>query len=863
MRRVPRRALPMRVFNLAAMLALLGLCACSGGFQGGTPQAPSVSQPASITVMVGQTATFSVTATGTGPLTYQWFQNATAIPGATGSTYTISDAGMSQSGSTFTVIVSNGQGSAKGGPATLTVQNSAPVAKSLVPSNASPAYGATVLLVPTFSGGTAMIGSTGVGSSDLAANAVSGSSYPTPALTAGKTYTLTVKDSKGNIVSTTCLVTPSVVALTPITPANQTEAPGNVNFATTATGGVTNTVTWSATGGTFVGNVWTSPTVVGTYTIKATSVDNPSVFVTTTTTIGGPVIHTQPVSQHDCSGGAITLSVAASYATSYQWNFNGTPIPGATSATYSVANASSANAGNYSVTVSNGTSASVTSNIAVVAVGSSITSNPVNLSLHPTQTGTFSVVAQGLSPFTYQWYQIPSGGSSGTAIPGATSAVYRTPAVDISYNGAKYYAGVTDSCAGTPLNSTNAALTVTVANVSPTIITQPVGQSVAVGGATSYTVVATGSGTLTYQWYVIPAGGAVGAKITGATSATYNVPATSTTIANDQDKYYVIVSNPYGQAISQPATLAVGAGILITQQPQTAYVDVDGTATYTVAATSTLPLTYQWYEAPAGTSAFAPIAGATGTTFTISPAALTDNGAVFHVIVSNGTPVTATSDSAAIFVGPLAQVSNLCDTHWNAIDDAITEPSCSYQLTASTGNQHGEIVWPTLISTDNIQLSFTVTLSNPSATPADGFTVVLGDPSLGATPTSIGSTGMGLGAEGIPGLVFALDTYLNAGDPTVPYVGVGRGEAAMFEKPWFFVNTNIPQLVTSSMPITHSYTVTLVQGALTVTLDGSVVISGNVTPPPIAYLYVTASTGGSWETTVISNVFAVVSQPPN
>jgi hypothetical protein len=55
----------------------------------------------------------------------------------------------------------------------------------------------------------------------------------------------------------------------------------------------------------------------------------------------------------------------------------------------------------------------------------------------------------------------------------------------------------------------------------------------------------------------------------------------------------------------------------------------------------------------------------------------------------------------------------------------------------------------------------------------------------------------------------------------------------------------------------------LVQGALTVTLDGSVVISGNVTPPPIAYLYVTASTGGSWETTVISNVFAVVSQPPN
>jgi hypothetical protein len=863
MRRVPRRALPMCVFSFAATLALLSLCACSGGFQGGTPSAPSVSQPASVTVTVGQTATFSVTASGTGPLTYQWFQNGTAIPGATGSTYAIPDAGMSQSGTTYTVVVSNGQGSAKGGPATLTVQSSAPIAKSLLPSNATPAYGATVLLVPTFSGGTATIGSTGVGSSDITANAVSGSSYPTPALTSGKTYTLTVKDSKGNIVSTTCLVTPSAVALTPITPANQTEAPGNVSFTTTATGGITNTVTWSATGGTFAENIWTSPIIVGTYTIKATSVDNPSVFVTTTTTITGPVINTQPVSQHDCSNGAITLSVAASYATSYQWNFNGAPIPGATSSTYSVANASSANAGSYSVTVSNGTTPSVTSNVAVVAVGSSITSNPVNLSLHPTQVGTFSVVAQGLSPFTYQWYQIPSGGSTGTAISGATSPVYTTPAVDISYNGAKYYAAVTDSCAGIPLNSTQAALTVTAANVSPTIITQPAGQTVPVGGTTSYTVVATGSGTLAYQWYVIPAGGAVGTKITGATSATYNVPATSTTIANDQDKYYVVVSNAYGQAISQQATLAVGAGILITQQPQTVYVDVGGTATYTVAATSTLPLTYQWYEAPAGTSAFAPIAGATNTTYMLSPAALTDNGDVFRVVVSNGTPVTATSDTAAIFVGPLAQVPDLCDTHWSAIDNAITEPSCSYQLTASTGNQHGEIVWPTLISTDNIQLSFTVTLSNPSATPADGFTIVLGDPSLGATPTSIGSTGMGLGAEGIPGLVFAFDTYHNPGDPTVPYVGVGRGEAALFEDPWFFVNTNIPQLVSSSIPITHSYTVTLVQGALTVTLDGSVVISGNVTPPPIAYLYVTASTGGSWETTLISNVSAVVSQPPN
>ena len=144
------------------------------------------------------------------------------ITGATSSTYTTSATAAGQSGTVFTVVVTNAGGSATSGPATLTVTSpAAPLAKSIVPSNATPLWGATVMLVPTFSGGTATIGSSGVGSSDITANAVSGASYPTPALTAGKTYTLTVTDSKGNVVSTTCVVTPSVVALTPITPANR------------------------------------------------------------------------------------------------------------------------------------------------------------------------------------------------------------------------------------------------------------------------------------------------------------------------------------------------------------------------------------------------------------------------------------------------------------------------------------------------------------------------------------------------------------------------------------------------------------------------------------------------------------------
>jgi hypothetical protein len=858
----PRGVIGFLLGVVALALGSAGLSGCNGGLQGYKPEPPTITQPASVTVTLGQTATFSVTATSPGPgaITYQWYENGVAISGATSSSYTTPPTTAGESGAVFTVVVSNTVGSVTSSPATLTVQS--PMAKSIVPSSSTPPYNSSVMLVPTFTDGTAVIGSTGVGSSDITASAVSGGSYPTPRLTSAKTYTLTVTDSKGNVASTTCLVTPTPVVITPITPANETIAPGQPAFTATATGGATDGLTWSATAGSFSGNVWTSPNVAGTYTITATSVDEPSVFVTTTVTISGPVISTEPASQHVCTGSNILLTVTASYASTYQWNLNGAPISGATTSSYTVSSAGSANAGNYSVTVTNGVG-SVTSSVAVVAVGSSITSNPASLSLHPDQTALFSVLGQGVGTLSYQWYQIPSGGTTGVAVAGATSSSYVTPPVDTTYNGAQYYATVTDACG--PLTSTDATLTVTAGNVPPTIITQPVGVTVAAGGTTSFSVTASGTPTLTYQWYRIPAGQKTGTAIPGATSATYSVPATATTPANDQDAYYVIVSNAYGQAVSQPATLAVGNGILlqITGQPVTQYVDVGSSATYQVTAVSSLPLTYQWYVAAPGSSTFTAIAGATSSSYTLDSASSGDNGSVYYVVVSNGVTSSVTSASAGLFVGPVSSVPNLCNTGWSALGNAVTEPSCSYELTAAANDQHGEIVWPTLISTGNIQLSYTVTVSDPSTLPADGFAVILADPSLGATLTSSGALGMGLGVEGIPGLVFAVDTYENAGDPPVPYIGVGRGETAQFEKPWFFVNTTIPTIASSSMPITHTYFVSLVQGQMTVTMDGVQVFSGNVTPPPVAYLFITASTGGSYEQTVVSNVSAIVSVPSN
>ena len=365
---------------------------------------------------------------------------------------------------------------------------------------------------------------------------------------------------------------PAGVIVSPITPANQTKAPGNQTFNATATGGATDNITWTATGGTFVGSVWTSPNTAGTYTITAASADEPSVFTTTTVTVSAPVITTQPVSLNVCSSNtsptppntSASLSVVAKYASSYQWNLNKQPITGATSSSYFIASADpSIDAGDYTVTVTN-PAGSVTSAIATLVVGSSITSQPSNASVYATQTATFSVVAGGPAPFTYQWYRIPTGSSTGTAIAGATSSSYTTPALAAtSNNGDQYYVTVKDICGA--VTSSNAKLTVASRNVPPTIITQPQSVTVSVGATPMLTVVASGSPSLSYQWYQIPAGSAQGTYVTiaGANLSTYTVPSSNTHQANDQDAYFVTVSNSYGQAVSQQAILAVGNGILI------------------------------------------------------------------------------------------------------------------------------------------------------------------------------------------------------------------------------------------------------------------------------------------------------------
>jgi hypothetical protein len=86
------------------------------------PVAPSVTvQPSSQTVTQGQPATFSVSASGTAPLSYQWTRNGTAINGATASSYSTGVTTASNQGDQFSVIVSNSAGVATSNSATLSI----------------------------------------------------------------------------------------------------------------------------------------------------------------------------------------------------------------------------------------------------------------------------------------------------------------------------------------------------------------------------------------------------------------------------------------------------------------------------------------------------------------------------------------------------------------------------------------------------------------------------------------------------------------------------------------------------------------------------------------------------------------------
>jgi hypothetical protein len=178
------------------------------------------------------------------------------------------------------------------------------------------------------------------------------------------------------------------------------------------------------------------------------------------------------------------------------------------------------------------------------AVAPQISSQPASQSVSAGHTAAFSVTATGTAPLAYQWIK------NGAAISGATTAAYTTAATTSADSGAKFTVTVSNS-AGTA-TSQAAVLTVTatpVGAVAPKITIQPASESVSVGQFATFSVTATGTAPLAYQWIKN------GAAISGATTAAYTTAAT--TSADSGAKFTVTVSNSAGTATSQAAVLTV------------------------------------------------------------------------------------------------------------------------------------------------------------------------------------------------------------------------------------------------------------------------------------------------------------------
>jgi len=255
-----------------------------------------------------------------------------------------------------------------------------------------------------------------------------------------------------------------------------------------------------------------------------------------------PVILVQPLDVSVLFLNTASLSVVALSGTTmtYQWYKDGTNIPGATSATYSLLTIQNSDAGNYYVVVQNG-GGSVTSATVTVTVLSAptIVTQPASQMVTAGGTATFSVTPIGTSPFTYQWYLNAS--SLGNS-HGARTASYSKPGVGTSDTGS-YFVVVGNSYGS--VTSSVAALTV---GVPAAITTQPSNQSVLAGQNATFNVTASGTEPLGYQWNFN------GLPLVGATSSNLTLTGVLTAFNGN---YSVVVANGLGSITSAVATLSV------------------------------------------------------------------------------------------------------------------------------------------------------------------------------------------------------------------------------------------------------------------------------------------------------------------
>lgn len=220
------------------------------------------------------------------------------------------------------------------------------------------------------------------------------------------------------------------------------------------------------------------------------------------------------------------------------------------------------------------------------------------------------------------------------------------------------YRCVVDSAGVVKAISDSAKLTILK---STTILTQPSSQAICAGNSVSFSVTASGGGTLTYQWRKGTT------TISGATSSSYTI---SSVIASDAGNYNVIVNGACGSANSNNAALTVNPKTTISAQPKSQTICSGSPVTFTISATGFGTLNYQWRKN--GIT----IIGANTAAYTIASCSPGDAGTYDVVVTAGCGSITSDSVKLQIYTAPTI-ISQPIDT------SQCTGMSTSFQVFAT------------------------------------------------------------------------------------------------------------------------------------------------------------------------------------
>ncbi|MDB6093094.1 MAG: hypothetical protein JWM32_656 [Verrucomicrobia bacterium] len=441
--------------------------------------APTISaHPQSLAVLTGATANFSVTATGTAPLAYQWSKGGSPIAGAVASSFSIPSAQLGDAGN-YSVTVSNSAGAAISGTAVLTVTVAA-VAPTITtqPQGVAVLIGAGASFSVVVNGTSPLTYQWRLNTNPIAGANSATYSIASPQLSDAGSYTVTISNSAGTITSAAANLSvsaaPPSVVTQPVSISVLTGA--SATFSVVASGTAPLTYQWSKAGGAISGATGSSLVLsnvqasdAGNYTVTISnaggSVTSAPATLAVTASVIAPTISTQPHAVTVIAGSSASFSVLAGGTSpfTYQWSRNSAPINGATSATFAIASAQPADAGNYAVTVSNSAGSAISANalLTVTSVAVAIASQPQNSTAAMGGTVSFSVIASGTPPFSYQWYK------DGMPIAGAISANLTLSAVTAADAGI-YHAVVTGGSGS--VSSQPATLSIAAVGALPTTL---------------------------------------------------------------------------------------------------------------------------------------------------------------------------------------------------------------------------------------------------------------------------------------------------------------------------------------------------------------------------------------------------------